>query len=173
MKKATLILILALATIKAAAQAPLVQWERSLGGSSVDQANAVKPTPDSGYIVACVTQSTDGDVTLNHGLYDAWIVKLSSFGSIVWQRSYGGSGSDVPYAVQQTTDGGYVFAAKSNSVDGDVTGNHGGDDFWIVKTDDDGAYSVAKIIWRFRPGCTTVYAANNRWRIHRCRLYHV
>ncbi|MFI5196108.1 MAG: T9SS type A sorting domain-containing protein [Chitinophagales bacterium] len=138
MKKAIIIFFLALIGINANAQGPFVQWQRCLGGSNMDQANDIKRTSDSGYIVVSVTASSDGDITVNHGLYDSWLVKLSSWGDIVWQKSYGGSDNDDPYSVQQTTDGGYVFAGKSKSVDGDVTGNHGVEDFWIVKVDDTG-----------------------------------
>jgi len=53
--------------------------------------------------------------------------------AIEWARSYGGSGMDRARSIQQTKDGGYVVAGKSNSNDGDVSGNHGDYDFWIVK----------------------------------------
>ena len=36
-------------------------------------------------------------------------------------------------SVYQTKDGGYVIAGQSSSKDGDVSGNHGAADFWIVK----------------------------------------
>ncbi len=33
----------------------------------------------------------------------------------------------------QTTDGGYIVGGVSFSYDGDVTGNHGNTDYWVVK----------------------------------------
>ena len=54
-----------------------LQWEKSLGGSNNDYENSAQQTSDGGYILAGVTSSTDGDVTLNHGYYDFWIVKLA------------------------------------------------------------------------------------------------
>src|SRR5215467_5821792 len=53
--------------------------------------------------------------------------------AIQWQKSLGGSNGDVGYSVQQTKDGGYVVAGYSNSNDGNVSGNHGNMDYWIVK----------------------------------------
>jgi len=53
--------------------------------------------------------------------------------SIEWQKSLGGSGNDYANSITQTSDGGYVVAGYTNSVDGDVVGNHGGDDVWVVK----------------------------------------
>ena len=55
--------------------------------------------------------------------------------AIQWQKSLGGSGWDYGETVHQTTDGGYIIAGISESFDGDVSGNHGGGDYWIVKMD--------------------------------------
>jgi hypothetical protein len=38
--------------------------------------------------------------------------------SIEWEKSYGGSGIDIAYSVQQTGDGGYIVAGYSESNDG-------------------------------------------------------
>jgi hypothetical protein len=35
--------------------------------------------------------------------------------------------------ILETDDNGYLIAAHSESNDGDVTGNHGGNDYWIIK----------------------------------------
>jgi hypothetical protein len=53
--------------------------------------------------------------------------------SVLWYKALGGSGIDYASAVQQTNDGGYIVAGSSWSNDGDVSGNHGDSDFWIVK----------------------------------------
>lgn len=120
-----------------------IQWQKSLGGSNSDEARDVQLTTDGGYIVAGRSKSNDGDVTGNHGGYDAWIVKLNNSGVIQWQKSLGGSGDDDASSIQLTSDGGYVVAGSSSSNDGDVSGNHGGADYWIVKLD-----SVGMIQWQ-------------------------
>ena len=73
-----------------------------------------------------LSDSDDGDVSLNHGSFDCWIVKLDNLGVIEWQKSLGGSDWDDALSVQQTFDDGYIIAGSSSSENGDVTENHGG-----------------------------------------------
>jgi uncharacterized delta-60 repeat protein len=110
-----------------------IDWQKSLGGSGWDVAYSIEQTTDGGYIIAGYSESNDGNVSGNHGNYDYWIVKLTSSGDIDWQKSLGGSGWDVAYSIEQTTDGGYIAAGYSDSNDGDVSGNHGSNDYWIIK----------------------------------------
>ncbi|MBK8912343.1 MAG: T9SS C-terminal target domain-containing protein [Chlorobi bacterium] len=113
-----------------------IEWQKSLGGNRDDLASSITQTRDGGYIVAGSSRSTDGDVTGHHGSIDStdsWIVKLTSGGGIEWEKSLGGSGLDLASSITQTSDGGYIVAGQSTSTDGDVIGNHGGGDFWIVK----------------------------------------
>ena len=113
-------------------------WQKCLGGSSSDGANSVQQTRDEGFIVAGETESNDGDVSSNHGSSDAWVVKLDSNGSLLWQRCLGGSDNEYAYSVQHTTDGGYIVAGGTWSNDGDVDGNHGNEDLWMVKLQSNG-----------------------------------
>lgn len=110
-----------------------IQWQKTLGGSEYDAPYAIQQTSDHGYVIAGSLLSQDGDVTGAKGNRDAWIVKLDSTGNIQWQKDMGGSGVDDAFAVQQTTDGGYIVAGNTASNDGDVSGAHGNDDYWVVK----------------------------------------
>ncbi|MCL2009110.1 MAG: flagellin, partial [Synergistaceae bacterium] len=112
---------------------PYIEWQRSLGGSGYEGASSIQQTADGGYIVAGSSNSTDGDVSGNHGGYDYWIVELDANGDIEWEKSLGGSGLDSASSIQQTADGGYIVAGFSYSTDNDVSGNHGVRDYWIVK----------------------------------------
>lgn len=123
---------------------PSIQWEKSLGGYDGDYARSIQQTTDGGYIVAGYSESIDGDVTGNHGIWDYWVVKLSDTGMIEWQKSLGGSFDDEAYCIKQTTDGGYIVAGYSTSNSGDVTNNHGGKDYWIVKLNSTGAIDWQK-----------------------------
>ncbi|MCF6308692.1 MAG: T9SS type A sorting domain-containing protein [Flavobacteriaceae bacterium] len=113
-------------------------WETNLGGSSWEVASSIQQTIDEGYIIAGYTTSNDGDVSENNGADDFWIVKLDVNGSLVWEKSLGGSGFDNATSIQQTADGGYIVAGASNSSNGDVGGNYGNYDYWIVKLDING-----------------------------------
>ncbi|PCI93602.1 MAG: secretion protein [Flavobacteriales bacterium] len=110
-----------------------IQWQKSLGGTNNERANRVKQTTDGGYIIAGESYSNDGDVSGNHGVQDAWIVKLTNIGGISWQKSLGGTGDERITSIQQTMDGGYIVAGETNSNDGDISGNNGLRDYWIVK----------------------------------------
>lgn len=145
--KQTLTLLICLCGLAAQAQVPYIQWKKCYGGSSLDNGLTIVNTSDSGYIVAGTSGSADGDATHNKGLYDCWVVKVNSSGTIMWQKSYGGSVSENCNFIQQTTDGGYIFAASSRSNDSDLTGNYGGYDYWIVKLD-----SIGNIIWQKNMG---------------------
>lgn len=118
-------------------------WQKSLGGTANDAAYSIAQTADGGFIVAGNTYSNDGDVSGNHGDFDLWTVKLDASGSVVWQACLGGSNTETAYSVTQATDGGFVVAGRTNSNDGDVSGNHGDSDYWIVKLSDAGA-----ILWQ-------------------------
>ena len=125
----------------------MVAWQKSLGGSFDDEAYAILQTADMGYIVAGVAESEDGDVTENNGGKDGWIVKLDAEGNIQWETSLGGTANETIHDIQQTADGGYIVGAFSTSSDGDVIGNNGMRDFWIVKLDASG-----NIVWRTGAG---------------------
>ncbi|HZX62539.1 MAG TPA: hypothetical protein VFE66_04930, partial [Bacteroidales bacterium] len=55
--------------------------------------------------------------------------------ALQWQKNYGGSAGEIARSVQQTTDGGYIFAGTTVSIDSNIVGNHGLGDYWVVKTD--------------------------------------
>ena len=51
--------------------------------------------------------------------------------------SLGGSNNEIANSIKQTADGGYIVGGYSNSNDGNISGNHGSDDYWIVKLSTD------------------------------------
>lgn len=63
---------------------------------------------------------------------------------IEWQKSYGGSLKEQPSCIIQTYDGGYAVAGYAESFDGDVIGNHGFCDYWILKIDGNGKIEWSK-----------------------------
>ena len=116
-----------------------VLWQKTLGGYSEEYMGYdIVATTDGGCVFAVTTDSNDGDVAGNHGDSDAWVVKLDTQGEIVWQKTLGGSSSDFVYSIIRSTDEGYVIAGWTTSNDGDVSGNHGSGDIWVVKLSADG-----------------------------------
>jgi hypothetical protein len=146
MKNQTTLFTIALSFLISLANAqdtPTVKWQKSLGGSDYDDASSIQQTTDGGFIVAGQTKSNNGDVSGKHGNYDYWIVKLDADGNLVWQKCLGGSDFDEAQSIQQTTDGGFIVAGHSKSNNGDVSGNQGHEDYWIVKLDKDG-----NLVWQ-------------------------
>jgi hypothetical protein len=132
---------------RAFAQIPSIEWQNTIGGSDIDQLFSLKKTTDGGYILGGKSKSgISGDKSENsQGNEDFWIVKVDSLGTIQWQNTIGGSGSDIQNVVLQTADGGYLLGGISNSnISGDKTENClGGMDIWIVKTD-----ATGNIVWQ-------------------------
>ena len=133
-----------------------IEWQKCLGGTSDDLANCINQTIDGGYIIAGFSNSIDNDVTGNHNSDDYWIVKLDANGTIEWQKSLGGTFYDAAWFIQQTTDLGYIITGYSLSMDGDVTGNHGNGDCWIVKLN-----SLGGIEWQKCLGGTSIDNAHS------------
>ncbi|RZJ68105.1 MAG: T9SS type A sorting domain-containing protein [Flavobacterium sp.] len=124
----------------------VVSWQKCLGGTIFEWAEDIQQTADGGYIIAGSTQSTTGDVSGNHGGEDAWVVKLDASGNLQWQRCLGGTGTDTARSVTQTQDGGYILLGLTNSNNGDVTGNHGGNDFFVSKLSPTGTVEWTKAL---------------------------
>ena len=124
-----------------------LQWEKALGGSSAEVPVDIISTSDGNFLIAGKTSSIDGDVNGFHIPYyygdDYWVIKINPAGDILWSKCYGGYVYDIPGSVIETTDGNYVIAGYTNSVDGDVTVQHGSYDAWIIKIQPDG-----DLIWQ-------------------------
>ncbi len=110
-----------------------IVWQKIYGGSDYDSAMYILPTSDGGYVVSGYTCS------FGQGEEDIWILKLDSNGDIIWQKTYGDSGSNVQTftPLERTSDGGYVVSG--------VFGN----DIWIVKLDSNG-----DVVWQKKYGGT-------------------
>jgi hypothetical protein len=103
-----------------------VQWQKTYGGPGEDEARAIVPTSDGGYVMAGRTGS------FGAGADDVWVVKLDGRGNVQWQKTYGGSGNDYAYAIAPTGDGGYVVVGRTGSF------GAGADDVWVLKLDGQG-----------------------------------
>jgi hypothetical protein len=75
---------------------------------------------------------------------DGWVFKLDANGNVVWKHAMGGTAFDQFFNVIVNSDGTIMVAGQSDSWDGDVTGQHGGSDLWLVKLDASGNKLWAK-----------------------------
>ncbi|QNF32128.1 hypothetical protein HUW51_05055 [Adhaeribacter swui] len=140
------------------AHAQNVIWDKTLGGNRSDKLNSFQLTRDGGYILAGTSnsdQSGDKSQGTKGGkdvhdvpLDDYWVIKLNKDGSKAWDKTFGGTGSEISTAVQQTTDGGYILGGWSNSgKSGDKSEDPRGIkesdlypyDYWVIKLSEDGS----------------------------------
>ena len=108
-----------------------IEWQKTYGGDSADNAKSILITSDGGYIVAGSTSSSGGGF-----FYNYWILKLDSSGNIQWQQTYGGAGSDEASSIQITSDAGYIVAGSTVSFGA-------GSEAWILKLN-----SLGSIQWQ-------------------------
>ena len=140
-----------------------IQMDKTIGGDKEDQLTCIIQTSDGGYLVGGYSASgiyADKTDTLR-GITDYWIVRLNAQGKILWDKTYGGSGSDILTTFKETTDGGFILAGISNSnISGEKTQNrYGGSyDVWLVKTDGDGKVKWDKTLGdSYFDGCTSIF----------------
>ncbi|QNF32127.1 T9SS type A sorting domain-containing protein [Adhaeribacter swui] len=134
------------------AQPALVKkWDKTLGGTADDYLSVTVPTPDGGYLLGGTSYSTkSGDKTHeNYGEADChhntcyftsedyWVIKIDADGQKVWDKTYGGRGSDQLKAMVALPEGGYLLGGISYSnTSGDKSANSKGySDYWVIKID--------------------------------------
>jgi hypothetical protein len=113
-----------------------VTWSKIYSGDVSDQAFAMQPTTDGGYILAGYT--TSFGVLYN----DACLLKIDANGDTLWEKNYGASGFEFANTVTQTSDGGYIFAGYS---EGNTIFNSQGS-IYLVKVNSTGTVQWKKIL---------------------------
>lgn len=114
-----------------------IEWQKTIGGDYSDNIFAIKQTSDGGYILGGSSNSNiSGDKTEDSkGIFDFWIVKLSTTGTVEWDKTVGGDDFDIAQTIIQSSDGGYVVGGYSESgISGDKSENPiGFTDYWVFK----------------------------------------
>ncbi|SFZ89724.1 hypothetical protein SAMN05428642_101525 [Flaviramulus basaltis] len=118
-------------------------WEKSFGGSEIDEARAITSSGDGNYVIVGDTRSSDLNVSKNKGAADLWVIKISPEGNLIWEKTFGGSSFDVGRSVFKTKDNSFLISGSSRSADGDISTNQGQNDAWILKIDVN-----ANLIWQ-------------------------
>lgn len=102
------------------------QWNQTYGGSGDELITSVIQKADGAYVLAGIT------TIVVAGDNNFWLVNVDSQGNELWNKTYGGSNSDIPWHMVQTSDGGYALAGFTCSF------GAGDFDYWLVKTDSSG-----------------------------------
>ena len=104
-----------------------IQWQNTYGGIYFDRALSICESNQGGYLVGGHTAS------FGAGVWDFWVLKLDTDGSLQWQNTYGGKETEYLRSVQQTDDGGYILAGTTATFFKGYLYN-----FWVVKIASDG-----------------------------------
>lgn len=85
------------------------------------------------------------------GNFDILVTKLDSDGKMVWFKTFGGDGEDVPVKIVQANDGNFMLLSYTSSNNGDIANsgkNTSGfnQDLWIAKLDQSGNILSKKCI---------------------------
>lgn len=102
------------------------KWEKTFGGAGDDWGYSVQQTSDGGFIIAGSTNS------MGSGFWDIYLIKTDSSGNKEWEKTFGGSGSDMANSVQQTSDGGYIITGFTAAIYDDNS------DVYLIKADSSG-----------------------------------
>jgi hypothetical protein len=100
-------------------------WNRTFGDWYEDGCISVRQTSDLGFILAGYAQPW------GLGSLQIWMLKTNANGDSLWCGIFGGC-TESCSSVQQTLDGGYVFAGLTQYF------GAGSGDFWLVRTDHSG-----------------------------------
>jgi len=90
-----------------------ILWDKIIGGEIIDVIESGISTIDGGVVIFGWTGSQNGDVSINYGMYDMWLVKLNSDGDIEWDKSFGTDDFDFGNTIIQTSDRGFLVGGTS------------------------------------------------------------
>jgi hypothetical protein len=125
--------------------------QRCYGGSGTDEAWDMAATADGGCVLVGHSNSTDGEVEPTAGVQDYWVLRLDAAGDIVWQHTYGGALNDEAWAVVVAPDGGCYVAGSTRSMDGDLGGSAGEEDFGVLRLS-----AAGELLWQRSLGGSSI-----------------
>jgi len=109
------------------------------GGSGDESGHVIQPLSNGNYLIGGISSSIDGDVGANYSegivkRFDWWLFIIDQHGKVIWSKNIGGSGGDLLFSMEPTSDGGFILGGSTSSQDHDVVARY--DNFelaWIVK----------------------------------------
>lgn len=104
-------------------------WSMKYGGNGFDDANSVKEILPSGDFIMAGQSSSSGGL----GSGDIWLVRTNSTGGVLWTQRIGTAFNDNAEYIQLAASGGFIICGSTDGM------GVGGDDGYLVKTDNAGA----------------------------------
>lgn len=138
----------------------IVEWTYQLIGNDYDGLESLQIDSKGNILVGGNSYSTiGGDKTENsRGDLDMWVVKLTGNGYKIWDKTIGGSATDLLAAIQVTATGDYLLCGYSfSNASGEKSEDSRGDmDWWVIRIDEDGS-----ILWEKTLGGSSLDVATN------------
>ncbi|MFM7080168.1 MAG: hypothetical protein ACKOYC_10320 [Bacteroidota bacterium] len=130
-------------------------WDKTYGGDQTDWLFDLIVTSDNNIVMGGQSFSNDNgeksepNIGTNSSTSDRWVIKTNGSGTIMWDRTIGGSLSEDLSRIQETQDRGFLISGESSS---GIRGNKSEDNLgfeqsWVVKTDSSGMVVWDKTIF--------------------------
>lgn len=103
-----------------------LEWSKTYGGAQIDQGIDIKQTLDSGLVIVGFTNS------FGAGGYDVYLIRTDRFGTVLWEKTFGGPDWDFGHKVLVLDDGGFVVVGDTYSY------GQGNSDIYLIRTDQNG-----------------------------------
>ena len=113
-------------------------WSTVVGGIYDDYGWFALQTSDMGFLASGFSATCAGNC------YQGLIVKTDSTGTVQWTKLFGGTGSEIFYGLDKTSDGGYIVTGYVS------TNSFGSSDTWLVKLN-----AIGDTVWTKYYGSTT------------------
>ena len=117
-------------------------WQKTFGGSEIETANAITKTNDGNFLIVGDTRSNDGNISNALGNADVWAIKIDTEGSLLWEKTFGGSEFDSANDIFISNDGNYIITGSTRSNDKYVSKSFAQNDIWVLKINE-----KAEVIW--------------------------
>ena len=115
-----------------------IQWRRFYGGTSNDRSYAAVETDEGDFVIVGTTESTDVDISSPRGDYDVWVIKIATDGTLLWERSFGGTEYEGSNAVWLDSKQVLHVFGNTFSEDQDISSPLGHSDMWLISLNQSG-----------------------------------
>ncbi len=120
-----------------------INWQKTFGGSLLEESKIIVQTPDfQGYYLVSTSASNIGfkKSENSYGGSDIWVLYFDALGNLVWDKTYGGLSNDSPMDAVLMDNKLFILSTSSSGVSGNkTTTNYGQSDLWLLCLDVNGS----------------------------------
>lgn len=121
----------------------IIEWGKTFGGENFDEIRNIIETKDNMFYLVGYTSSQYNDIIEPKGEKDAWILKVSNNGEMLWTKNFGGFYDDEFTDIIELDNGQLILTGFTFSPNGQLIKKYRESDAFILKMDQEG-----NIIWQ-------------------------